>query len=54
MENSERILEILKTSIRRWIEDTDDDKKIDEKQLYKELLDYIEYLEFTYKGGEEK
>lgn len=54
MKNDERILEILKASIRRWIEDTDDDKKIDEKQLYKELLDYIDYLEFTYKGGEEK
>lgn len=50
MNNDKRILEILKTSIKRWIEDTKEDKKLDEKQLYTELLDYIEYLEFTYKG----
>lgn len=52
MNNDKRILEILKLDLKRWFNETPKDKKINEKQLYKELLDQIEYLEYTYKGSE--
>lgn len=49
MEANERILEILKESLNRWVEETKD-KVRNESETYKGVLEYIESLEYDYKG----
>lgn len=49
MEANERILEILKETLNRWAEETKD-KVRNESEAYKDVLEYIESLEYDYKG----
>lgn len=49
MEANERILEILKQSLNRWVEETKD-KVRNESETYQGVLAYIESLEYDYKG----
>lgn len=49
MEANERILEILKETLNRWADETKD-KVMNESEVYKGVLAYIESLEYDYKG----
>ena len=49
MKEDSRILEILKTTLNRWVEETPKDKVKSEREAYKDVLEYIESLEYDYK-----
>ena len=49
MKEDSRILEILKTTLNRWVEETPKDKVMSEREAYKDVLEYIESLEYDYK-----
>ena len=49
MKEDSRILEILKTTLNRWVDETPKDKVMSEREAYKDVLEYIESLEYDYK-----
>ena len=48
MNKHKRLWLILVATLKRWVEDTPEDKIISEKQLYKDLLEYLEELDRRY------
>lgn len=48
MNKHKRLWLILQATLTRWIEDTNEDKVISEKQLYKDLLEYMKELDIRY------
>ena len=40
-----KLWEILKCTTKRWYEDTDLEKMVREKSVYKDLLEYMEIIE---------
>lgn len=57
MNSYKRVLEILKTTLNRWVEEqetTPDELKTYTKNIYKNLIEYIDALIEIYCGEEEK
>lgn len=57
MNSYKRVLEILKTTLNRWVEEqeaTPDELKAYTKNIYKNLIEYIDALIEIYCGEEEK
>jgi hypothetical protein len=53
MNSYERVWKILKTTLKNWYEQTLPDKKVNEQELYRAILEYMEIISKWYVEGEE-